>query len=122
MLDRGRLVASGTPGELTGGGAPRLHLRLSRALDTAEAADLAALLARACGGSPAVRSAGAPGAYDVDGLGAAPDPRAISGLAGWCEDNGLLLVELRTGAASLEERYLELVRAPGEPVDGASER
>jgi ABC-2 type transport system ATP-binding protein len=118
VLDRGRLVASGTPGDLTGGGAPRLHLRLSRAIDAAEATDLAAMLERACGGSPAVRSAGTPGSYDVDGLATAPDPRAISGLAAWCETRGLLLVELRTGVASLEERYLELVRAAEGPVDG----
>ncbi len=122
VLDRGRLVASGTPGELTDGGAPRLRLRLSRGLDAAEAAELAALLERACGGSPVVRSAGTPGGYDVDGLGVAPDPRAISGLAAWCEGRGLLLAELRTGAASLEERYLELVRAADGALEAEAER
>jgi ABC-2 type transport system ATP-binding protein len=116
VLDRGRVVASGTPGELTGGGAPRLHLRLSRPLDAPEAADLSAVLEAACGGSPAIRSAGTAGAYDVDGLGAAPDPRTISGVAAWCEARGLLLVELRTGAASLEARYLELVRTADGPL------
>ncbi len=120
VLDRGRLVAEGTPAELTGGGAPRLHLRLSRALEATEAADLEAVLGAACGGSPSVRPAGAAGTYEVDGLGGAPDPRAVSALATWCEARGLLLVELRTGAASLEERYLELVRASGPVDEGAA--
>jgi len=33
----------------------------------------------------------------------------VAALAAWCEARGLLLTELRLGAASLEERYLELV-------------
>jgi ABC-2 type transport system ATP-binding protein len=110
VLDHGRLVATGTPAELTGGGAPRLHLRLSRRLSAAEAAEVAALLAPFTGGAPNVRAAGTMGAHEVDGLGAPPDPRAIAALAAWCATRDLLLVELRTGAASLEERYLELVR------------
>jgi ABC-2 type transport system ATP-binding protein len=119
ILDRGRLVAVGTPGELTGGGAPRLYLRVSRRLDGAEVDDLDRLLAGIGGGSPMARAAGPLGAYDVDGLVSAPDPRTVSALAAWCEGRDLLLVELRTGAASLEERYLELVRANG-PADGGS--
>ena len=39
----------------------------------------------------------------------APDPRLVAALAGWCAERGLLITELRLGAASLEERYLELV-------------
>jgi len=39
-------------------------------------------------------------------------------LAGWCAERGLLITELRVGAASLEERYLELV---GEDVAAEAE-
>ena len=39
----------------------------------------------------------------------------MAALAAWCETRGLLLTELRVGAASLEERYLELVGAGAAP-------
>ena len=112
VLDRGRLVASGTPAELTGGGAPRLRLRLSRALDDTEAASLAAAVAAVAGGSPRGPRRRRPmAAYDVDGLGAAPEPaprdrrrRVVRGA------RPAASLELQAGSASLEERYLELVR------------
>ncbi len=109
VLDRGRLVALGTPAELTGAGAPRIRFRLSRALDDGDAADLAGMAGRLSGGSPRVTVAGAGAAYEIVDLAAAPDPGLIAGLADWCAEHGLLLTELRLGAASLEERYLELV-------------
>ena len=59
VLDHGRLVALGTPAELTGGGAPRLHLRLSRPLADGEASDLAAVVAGVTGGRPSSRPAAA---------------------------------------------------------------
>ena len=112
VLDHGRLVALGTPAELTGGGAPRLHLRLSRPLADGEASDLAAIVGGVTGGRPVVEASGGAtaGAYDVTDLGRAPGPRLVAAVAAWCESRDLLVVELRTGAASLEERYLELVR------------
>ena len=33
----------------------------------------------------------------------------VTGLARWCEARGILLVEMRIGGGTLEERYLELV-------------
>ena len=54
IIDRGRIVAAGTPAELTGGGAPRLRFRVSRRLEDAERADLAAVVGRLGGGTPAV--------------------------------------------------------------------
>jgi ABC-2 type transport system ATP-binding protein len=114
VLDRGRIVAYGTPAELTGAGAPRVRFRLSGALVDADAAALVAAVA------PAARlvEAGAGHAYELGGLADAPDPRLVSALAGWCETRGLLITELRLGAASLEERYLELV---GEDVAAEAE-
>jgi len=105
VLDRGQLVAIGTPADLTGAGAPRVRFRLSREL----AADEAAGLASAIAGAVRVVSAGPGNAYEVEGLAAAPDPRLVRDLAAWCETHDILLTELRLGAASLEERYLELV-------------
>jgi ABC-2 type transport system ATP-binding protein len=109
VLDRGRLVAYGTPAELTGAGAPRIRFRLSRALEAGDVADLATVAARLGGGTPQVISAGTGAAYELQGLAGAPDPGLVAGLAAWCAERGLLLTELRLGAASLEERYLELV-------------
>ncbi len=111
VLDRGRIVAYGTPAELTGAGAPRVRFRLSSAL--AEG-DGRALVAAALGGhNPAARvvDAGAGHHYELEGLADAPDPSMVARLAAWCADRGLLMTELRVGAASLEERYLELVGA-----------
>ena len=111
IIDRGRIVAAGTPAELTGGGAPRLRFRVSRRLEDAERADLAAVVGRLGGGTPSVTADGDWAGYAVDGLVAPPDPRLVAALAAWCETLGLLVTELRVGAASLEERYLELVGA-----------
>ena len=123
VLDRGRLVALGTPAELTGGGSARVRFRLSRALTDAETTSLAG---GAAGGSGApVRLAAAPGeaAYELEGLDRPPDPGLVAAVAAWCAERGVLVTELRVGAASLEERYLELVGAvateAADPLDGA---
>ena len=111
VLDRGRIVADGTPAELTGAGAPRLRFRLSAAL---AAGDGAALVGAVTGGHVSgarVIDAGAGHHYELDGLAAAPDPAMVARLATWCAEHGLLITELRLGSASLEERYLELVGA-----------
>jgi ABC-2 type transport system ATP-binding protein len=109
VLDRGRVVAHGTPAELTGAGTPRVRFRLSAPL----AASDRAALARAVDPTGQARLVpdGAGARYELTGLPAAPDPGLVTALAGWCAERGLLLTELRVGAASLEERYLELVGA-----------
>jgi ABC-2 type transport system ATP-binding protein len=111
VLDRGRIVAYGTPAELTGAGAPRVRFRLSGALADGDASALAMV---ATGGQvPAahVSPTGAGHQYELEGLSAAPDPALVARLAAWCAERGLLITELRLGSASLEERYLELVGA-----------
>ena len=109
VLDRGRIVAHGTPAELTGAGAPRIRFRLSASLGDRDGAALVAAVAP--GGGATLLPAGAGAHYELTGLAAAPDPRLVAALAGWCAERGLLITELRLGAASLEERYLELVGA-----------
>jgi ABC-2 type transport system ATP-binding protein len=108
VLDRGRIVASGTPAALTGTGAPRVRFRLGSPLGDGDAAALAQALLSAAGPGVSVQDAGA-GTYEVTGLAAAPDPGLVATLAAWCAERGLLITDLRLGAASLEERYLELV-------------
>ena len=110
ILDRGHLVALGTPAELTGSGAPRVRFRLASPLD---AADMAALAAAVAPGVPGVSvvTSGVAAHYEIEGLDDASDPRLVAALAAWCAGRGLLITELRLGSASLEERYLELVGA-----------
>jgi ABC-2 type transport system ATP-binding protein len=100
IIDRGRLLALGAPAELTPGSST-LRFRLSRALDVGDLADIAAAL-----GAP-VEPDGA--WYRVRGI--AATGALVMLLARWCEARGLLIAELRTGGATLEERYLELVGA-----------
>ena len=109
VLDRGRVVAHGTPADLTGAGAPRIRFRLSGPLGDRDGAALVAAVVP--GGGATLLPAGAGAHYELTGLTAAPDPRLVAALAGWCAERGLLITELRLGAASLEERYLELVGA-----------
>jgi ABC-2 type transport system ATP-binding protein len=110
ILDRGHLVALGTPAELTGSGAPRVRFRLASLLDAADMAALAAAVAPGVSGASVVTS-GVGAHYEIEGLADASDPRLVAALAAWCADRGLLITELRLGSASLEERYLELVGA-----------
>ena len=111
VLDRGRIVAYGTPAELTGSGTPRIRFRLSQTIDETDRAALAIVAASHAGGSPRTVEAGPGASYELVGLERAPDPALVAALAGWLAERGLLLTELRLGAASLEERYLELVGA-----------
>jgi ABC-2 type transport system ATP-binding protein len=127
IIARGRLVAEGTPKELLAGSTHRLRLRLERALDPTEHE----LVQRAIGGLPAdpivkahaerhpmlVRD-GAVGRYRVEGID--PDPSLVASVTAALARIGLLLVELRSTGATLEERYLELV-GPEALDDGASQ-
>jgi ABC-2 type transport system ATP-binding protein len=103
IIDRGRLVAIGSPSELSLAASPRVRFRLSVSLDAGDRADLASTLGAA---------------VDPDGTGyqvaGAATGALVSGLARWCESRGILIAELRTGGATLEERYLELTGGPTE--------
>jgi ABC-2 type transport system ATP-binding protein len=109
VLDRGAIVALGSPTELTAGAVPRLRFRLAAPLDDAGRRDVERHLLDAQLSSPAGRlvDEGLPGAYrleDVD-----PTPGLLATLAVYCARRDLLLVETRVTGGSLEERYLELV-------------
>jgi len=96
IIDRGRLVALGSPSDLAGS-STSVTFRLADPLSPSDVEDLSARVA------PAVVEDGT--RYRLDG--GLATPAFVSGLAGWCEARGVLIVELRVGG-SLEERYLEL--------------
>ena len=96
IIDRGRLLALGSPAELMSDAAG-IGFRVASVM----ADDLLADLTRRVG--PV--TAGRDGWYRLD---APPDPALVAALATWCEARGLLVAELRTGSRTLEERYLEL--------------
>jgi ABC-2 type transport system ATP-binding protein len=104
IMDRGRIVAQGTPAELTSGSQPRLRFRLAAALDADARTALAGVLA------PGQLVDDGPARYRLDGLESSPAKVAaeLAALAAWCAERGVLIAEIRTSGSSLEERYLEL--------------
>lgn len=99
IIDRGRLVALGTPRELTGG-------------DTSGVARLVAspgLPIVALAALPGVRGARetTPGTYTLE-LDATRVSAALAAITAWLHDAGVALTELRVGHGSLEEYFLQL--------------
>jgi ABC-2 type transport system ATP-binding protein len=110
VIDRGRLVAVGIPGELSAGGVPSVSFRLARDLADAERLDLGSAFTTD-GGTIDVLAGDRPGSHRLAGVGATPE--AIARLAAWCAERDLLLLEVRTDGGTLEERYLELTGERG---------
>ena len=110
VIDRGHVLASGTPGELVAESTPALRFRLATSDGRDPALDPAVLagLGAALGG--AIEDDGSAGRHRLAGR--QPDPRAVAVLAAWCAERGLLIAELRTTGGTLEERFLELIAAP----------
>jgi len=99
IIDRGRLVALGTPRELTGASAAGIvRLVATPGLPTAVLASL-----------PGVRAARetTPGTYALE-VDPAATPAALATIAAWLRDQGITLGELRVGHGSLEEFFLQL--------------
>jgi ABC-2 type transport system ATP-binding protein len=122
ILDHGRVVAAGTPGELAAGARPHLRFRLDAPLDRYGLIDLGRALRAARPRASLVVEPDA-GYYRVDGV--EPDASLVAALAAWCETADRLVRELRTTGGSLEEVYLGLVGgsdpgATGESAGAAS--
>jgi ABC-2 type transport system ATP-binding protein len=100
ILAWGRVIATGSPAALAAGGSPRLGLRLSQPPDAAAIDALRLTI----GGSPLVQGS----AIEVEMTGGSAGPSLVAAVAGWAAAHDLLIVELRVGSRSLEDRYLEL--------------
>lgn len=98
IVDHGRVVAAGSPEELTSSRAWRqLRFRATAGLDVG---DLAATLP----GESTVRES-PPGHYVVEGE---VDPGLLAAVANWCAANDILASELRVQTRTLEDVFLEL--------------
>jgi ABC-2 type transport system ATP-binding protein len=100
VLVGGRIVASGTPGELAAGLRPRLRFGLDRPLGATDMEGLGRAL-----GAAVVASGEATG-YETA---AAPTAAMLTALATWCEREGRLITWSRTVGGTLEDAYLDLV-------------
>lgn len=106
LIANGRLIAIGSTAELMASASPRLRFRLAVPLSASDHDALAARLAEDGPGATLLEDGGG-GRYRLEG--AVPGPELVAWLAAWCSARGVLIVELRAGGGSLEERYLELV-------------
>jgi ABC-2 type transport system ATP-binding protein len=110
IIDRGRLVALGSPLELSQAAAPVLRFRLDAPLSEPDVRALEGRVREGYGDATLVEDGG--GRYRLDG--AEPTPQLVAVIAAWSEGRGALIVELRAGGGALEERYVELTGATGE--------
>jgi ABC-2 type transport system ATP-binding protein len=110
ILHRGRILAEGAPEEIMGGPTAEVRFRL-HGDPTLEALERLATRMRPLGPGAAVSREPADGGGPRGpwfGVAGAATADAIAEIAAWAAREGLLIVELRAGAASLEDRYLEL--------------
>lgn len=105
IVDRGQLVASGSPAELMAAASEEIRFGAPAGLPT-EA------LARRLGGTVTEAT---PGEYVVE---LAPRPTTIAALTAWLAEHDLPLADLRAGRQRLEDVFLALT---AEQSDGAEE-
>jgi ABC-2 type transport system ATP-binding protein len=103
IIDHGRIVLEGTPGDITNVGAHDLHFSTSAGLDLPALAAAMSLAA-------ATVLEDRPGEYAIR---AEMTPELVADLAVWLRDKGYQLTELRTERATLEEVFLQLTREDG---------
>jgi ABC-2 type transport system ATP-binding protein len=100
IIDRGRIVAEGTPAEITKGGARDLHFSSAPGLDLPALASALSLPVHAV-------LEDRPGEYTIR---TTMTPDLVADIAVWLRDKGYGLTELRTERATLEEIFLALTR------------
>ena len=99
IIDHGRMVAEGTPAQLTGT-AGQLRFRAEAGLD------IEGLIAALPPSSAAKESPA--GHYIVEVLGGAVDPTLLATVTAWCAERGVLANSLRIESRTLEDVFLEL--------------
>jgi ABC-2 type transport system ATP-binding protein len=98
IMDGGRLVAGGTPADLTGT-AGQVRFRAEPGLDTE------GLLAALPPGTAAKES---PAGHYVVEVHDRVDPRLVASVTAWCAERGVLAQQLRIESRTLEDVFLEL--------------
>ena len=110
IIDRGRMLASGSPSDLASGMADgSIRFTTAPGIDTG---DLARALKADFGGGVEVEEE-RPGSYRLSPPAEAPVPPVIAALTGWLAGHDLSLGDLRA-AGSLEEAYLAITGSRGE--------
>jgi ABC-2 type transport system ATP-binding protein len=100
IVDHGKVVASGSPDELTAsvsGAEQRLRFRAVPGMDLRL---LEGVLPEGHAGSE-----GPPGHYTVEGT---IDPQVLAAVTAWCARQGVLADDVRVGRRSLEDVFLDL--------------
>jgi ABC-2 type transport system ATP-binding protein len=98
IMDHGRVVAQGSPAELTSGGEQQeLRFRARTGMD------VEALAAALPAGHSAAETVA--GRYVVRGR---IDPAVLSAITGWCADQGALADDVQVARRSLEDVFLDL--------------
>jgi ABC-2 type transport system ATP-binding protein len=101
LMSHGRVVASGTPQELTAGHGDTLTFDATPGLDLSGLSTVLPAGVRA--------SEPRPGRYVVGcGPGAALDPGAVAAVTAWCAERGVMPAGLSLGRRSLEDVFHEL--------------
>jgi ABC-2 type transport system ATP-binding protein len=98
VLDHGRVLASGSPSQLTAGGAGE-----SIRFNGPSGLDVAALTSALPPGSTVSAHAG--GVYSVTGN---VSPQLLAAVTSWCASQGMMPEGLTVGRATLEDVFLEL--------------
>ncbi len=101
IVDHGRIVAEGTPGELTGGAAS-IRFAAPAGLEVTE-------MSAALGA--AVRELSR-GEYEVD---ASPSPATVAALTSWLAEREIQIGDLRAGRHRLEDVFMRLTTDAAEP-------
>ncbi|MBC6450037.1 ABC transporter ATP-binding protein [Actinokineospora xionganensis] len=99
IIDHGRVVAQGSPRELTEQGEDEQHLKF-RAKSGLDTTLLLTALPQGCRVSEPMA-----GHYLVTGT---VDPQVVSAVTSWCAQQGVLAQELQVGRRSLEDVFLDL--------------
>lgn len=112
ILDRGRVVAAGSPAQLmTAAGADEVRFGAPAGLDVTALAGRLAPLAGGTSGAEVLVTEERPGEYLVASIGT---PALVAALTAWLAEHDLPLADLRAGRQRLEDVFLRLTAEAAE--------